>query len=115
MNNLPQTPPAPKFDTKTQHMINDAIAGIKFHSHNNCKTTWDQAQVEKELNLFYKQLEALDSPSAEHLRIDEKKTLRDYYKKKIRQNLQRLAVFMQGSADIARAINCNVVEPQILS
>tara|TARA_R110002012_G_scaffold250357_6_gene428164 strand:- start:7136 stop:7483 length:348 start_codon:yes stop_codon:yes gene_type:complete len=115
MKNLPQTQePAEKLDTKTQQMINDAVADVKYHTRYR-HAQWDQEKVETELNIFYKQLEALDEPKAAHLRIDEKKQLRAYFKNKIRQNLQRLSIFLQGPALTARAINCNVVEPQILN
>jgi len=119
MKNLPHTQttkqlPAHYLDNRTQQMCNDAIADIQHHMRQSA-LTWDQTQVEKELNLFYKQLEALDKPAAAHLRIDEKKTLCEYYKNKIRQNLQRLSVFMHGPALTARAINYNVVEPKILN
>jgi uncharacterized FlaG/YvyC family protein len=116
MENLPhpKTLPAHYLDTKTRQMCNDANASIQHHMRQSA-LTWDQGQVEKELNLFYKQLEALDSPAAKHLRIDEKKTLREYYKKMIRQNTARLDVFINGLSLTARAINCNVVEPQILN
>ncbi|MAB38929.1 MAG: hypothetical protein CL528_00465 [Aequorivita sp.] len=118
MKNLPHTPtkqlPAHYLDNRTQQMCNDAIADIQHHMRQSA-LTWDQTQVEKELNLFYKQLEALDKPAAAHLRIDEKKTLRKYYQNMIRQNTARLDVFINGLVLTARAINCNVVEPQILS
>ena len=114
MKNVPHTKtlPAHYLDNRTQQLCNDAAASIANHTRQS-KLTWDQPQVEKELNLFYKQLEALDSPTAAHLRIDEKNTLRNYYKRKIRQNLTRLDVFVNGLADTARAINCNVQFEQI--
>jgi len=115
MKNLPHTQePAEKLDTKTQLMVNDAVAGIKFHSHNNCKATLDQAQVENELNLYFNQLEALDKPVADNLKPFEKETLRNYYKSQIRRRKAQLSVFVTGLALTAHAINCNVVEPQIL-
>lgn len=115
MKNLPQFRPMPAhyLDNRTQQMCNDANAAIKHHTQQS-SLAWDQHTVENELNLFYKQLEALDSPQAQHLRIDEKKTLRNYYKGKIKQNLERLSVFLNGFANTARAINCNV-EFQILN
>lgn len=100
--------PQPPTDTKTKEMLRDANANILFHTRNKSAATWDQAQTEKELDLFYRQLEALDSPTAEHLRIDEKKALREYYKNKIRQGAQRLDIFIHGVALTERARNCNV-------
>lgn len=109
-----KTLPRHYLDHRTQQLCNDANAAIHYHTQQS-RAARDQAQTEKELNLFYKQLEALDSPTAAHLRIDEKKTLRNYYKGKIRQNLNRLDVFINGTIDTARAINSNVVEPQTLN
>lgn len=113
MKNLPhsKTLPAHYLDKRTQEMVNDAIAGIKFHSHNNCKPALDQAQVEKELALFYNQMEALDKPIADNLKPFEKETLRNYYKAQIRRRKAQLSVFVTGLALTDRAININVIEP----
>lgn len=107
MKNLPHP-------NKTQQIANDAIASINYYKE-FAHTTWSQPQVEKELNLFYKQQEALDQPVAEHLRPDEKNILRQYYKDQIRQRLNHLSVFLQVSADTAKAIKMEVVNPEILS
>jgi hypothetical protein len=112
MKNLPHTKtlPAHYLDPRTQQLCNDAAASIAFHTQQNTAKT--QAETEKELELFYKQLEALEKPVAKHLRADEKKTLRDFYKERISRNLQRLDLFINGMADTARALNCEVLEPK---
>lgn len=111
MKNLPQT----ETDTKTKQLLRGAIAGIDFHAHNSLAAVWDQSKVEEELELYYKQLEALDSPKAATLTVDEKKSLRGYYQKQIRQRLTRLSILIKGTPLTARAINCNVVQPEIVS
>jgi hypothetical protein len=102
-----KTLPAHYLDYRTQQLIDDANADIQHHTQ-QMRAVKDQAQTEKELRLFYDQLEALDKPVAAHLRPDEKETLSNYYKTKIRQNLNRLDVFVNGLADTARALKKNV-------
>ncbi|MDP2687546.1 MAG: hypothetical protein Q8O62_10005 [Aequorivita sp.] len=124
MKNLPQLPahyldnrpqPDPQTDTKTKEMLRGAIADIDFHNRYNAEKQWGKKQVKKELNLYYKQQEALDGPKAETLTVDEKKRLRSYYKEQIRRRLIRLDILINGKQTTANAINCNVVDAQIVS
>ncbi len=114
MKTLPQPKklPAHYMDQRTQQMRNDAVVSINYHTQKNSRPKLPQKQVEKELNLFYKQNEALDSEAALHLTTAEKQTLKQYFKTQINKRTAQLDVFINGAALTARAINKTVVEPE---
>lgn len=105
--------PAHYLDTRTQELYNNAVAGLNYHKTVNAPS-WGQAQIEKELDMYYNQLEALDGPKTDNFSASQKTALRRYYKQQITQRLANLELFLHGIALTARAINCKVVAPQIL-
>lgn len=69
------------------------------------KTKVTTGKTEHELNLYYKQLEALEESPEHIISNDEKNILRGYYQKQIKNRLKILQESLTAAAETAYKIN----------